>query len=128
MSEQFDATATDENPSGWLRTFFWRHWNGELRLPISYWLVGLVLQFALLFAVLFFFLFLIGITGIRLPLVFLMVVVLGAVAVWSNVGVWRSATVYMRSSPRLWGMLAKAGVVCNAVQIVLELGSLLVRT
>ena len=127
MSEQPDGATSGMKPSGWLRTFFWRHWNGELHLPVSYWLVGLVLQFVLLFAVLFFFLALIGLTGIRLPLVFLMVLVIGAVAVWCNVGVWRSATVYMRTSPRVWGMLAKVGVVCNAVQILLELGSLLVR-
>ncbi len=127
MSEQADGAVTGEKKSGGLRTFVWRHWNGELHLPVSYWLVGLVLQFVLLFAVLFFFLALIGLTGIRLPLVFLMVAVIVAVAVWSNVGVWRSATVYMRTSPRIWGILAKAGVVCNAVQVVLELGSLLVR-
>ena len=127
MSGQSDIAKNGTKPSGWLRTFFWRHWNGELQLPVSYWLVGLLLQFVLLFSILFFFLALIGLTGLKLPWVLAMIICMGAVAVWSNVGVWRSATLYMRTSPRVWGMLAKLGVVCNAIQILLELGSLLIR-
>jgi hypothetical protein len=113
---------------GWLRSFFWRYWRGGYRLAISYWLVGWLLQFVLLFLSV-----IVGATLGTLArsqaLTLLVITVLAlAVSVWVSVGLWRSAVVYMQTSSRLWGMLAKVSALGSFVQVVVQLGAIWGKT
>lgn len=100
--------------------YFARHWRGELSLPRSYWLNGILGGVA------------IGVVvaglGILIahqheaqPLMWL--IAIGAVwlcvllfTTWQAVGVWRSATRYKRSGGSLWGAAAKTMIVIGVIQ------------
>lgn len=109
---------------GWLRQFFWRYWGGGYRLAVSYWLVGWALQFVLLVLSV-----LVGaavgalLASATLALVAITLLAL-AVATWVSVGLWRSATVYMQTSSRVWGVLAKISAVGSLVQVLVQIEAL----
>jgi hypothetical protein len=102
------------------RNYFLRHWRGELSLPVSYWLNGILGGL------------LIGITvavlavithrqGEARPLLWLFNLVaiwlLGTLlTLWQAVGVWRSAIRYRRSGKRFWGGLAQTVTLLGAAQ------------
>jgi hypothetical protein len=102
-----------------------RHWRGELSLPKSYWLNGLVI--GLVCRIVFTGL----LTGIAfaaasmpwLVLVFILVVALNiAIVVWIIVGIWRSAGRY--TGPRIWGILARVVVAIGVVaDIMIEINN-----
>jgi hypothetical protein len=102
------------------QNYFARHWRGELSLPASYWLNGILGGVAIgaLIAGL-------GIAIARRddakPLLWL--VALGAIwlcvlvfTTWQAVGVWRSATRYKRSGKSFWGGAAKTMIVVSVIQ------------
>jgi hypothetical protein len=97
-----------------------RHWRGELSLPVSYWLNGVLGGIAIGVLIAAF-----GIVIARqddakpmlwlaaLVAIWLCVLVFTA---WQAVGVWRSATRYKRGGRSFWGGAAKTMVVIGAVQ------------
>lgn len=98
-----------------------RHWRGELRLPVSYWVVGLLLNVVLYIA------FTaagkiigssdIGPAGAGAWILALMLVVL-LVTAWQVVGIWRSAGRHMHiTGRRLWGVLARVAVIFGLIQL-----------
>jgi hypothetical protein len=102
------------------QNYFARHWRGELSLPVSYWLNGILGGVAIgaMIAAL-------GIVIARRddakPLLWL--VALGGIwlcvllfTTWQAVGVWRSATRYKRSGKSFWGVAAKTMIVIGVIQ------------
>ncbi len=114
----------DAAGQGWLRSFFWRYWRGGYRLAVSYWLVGWLLQFALLFLSVIVGATLGALAGAQALALLVITVLALAVSTWVSVGLWRSATVYMQTSSRLWGMLAKVSAVGCMVQVLVQLGAI----
>lgn len=102
-----------------VRALFLLHWKGKLPLVISYWIVGWLLQFALAMGLIF------GFSALsRFALYFslaAMVLSVCALTVWCNVGIWRSATYYSEASPKIWGQLAKVGVVLGLMGFAIQL-------
>jgi hypothetical protein len=102
------------------QNYFARHWRGELSLPKSYWLNG-VLGGVAVGAVIAGFGIVIAREGDAKPLLWLAAI--GAIwlcvllfAAWQSVGVWRSATRYKRSGRSFWGGAAKTMTVLGALQ------------
>ena len=100
-------------------SYFMRHWRGELSLPRSYWINGV-----LIFGIGCNFLWLAATLAtnvayhehpiVAAPILLLLTALqLGAYA-WALVGVWRSAARY--KGPRIWSFLARA-VTCLGVLI-----------
>jgi hypothetical protein len=97
-----------------------RHWRGELSLPVSYWLNG-VLGGIVIGAAIAAFATVITLQNNAQPLLWL--IAIGAIwlcvllfTTWQAVGVWRSATRYKRGGRRFWGAAAKTMVVIGALQ------------
>jgi RDD family len=91
--------------------YFARHWRGELSLPQSYWLNGLLGGFAVGLAIGALG-YAIGRQGDAQPVLWLasLILIWGTVALvtaWQLVGVWRSATHYQQSGRKFWGAAAK---------------------
>jgi hypothetical protein len=91
--------------------YFARHWRGELSLPQSYWLNGLIGGFAVSVAIGALG-YAIGHQGDAQPILWLasLILIWGTVALvtaWQMVGVWRSATHYQHSGKKFWGAAAK---------------------
>ncbi len=106
--------------------YFVRHWRGELALPISYWVNGVVI--GILLAVLSIATVYLGRalgrrTGIVLAATLMVFFLLDiAHLAWGGVGVWRSSTNYQRAGrPAVWAILAKIAVVLGAIRLVINL-------
>jgi len=116
--------ASQSTKNKW-NNYFARHWRGELSLPISYWVNGFFLNFAIgAIAV-------IAVEGVRTTYHPLKVLgIIGAIwfcffalNCWQLVGIWRSAGRYQDQKARIkrsgaWGGLAKAAVVLGVIQSV----------
>ena len=103
------------------RNYFVRHWRGELSLPKSYWLNGLIGGFLVGAAI----------AGVGYavhnrseaqPVVWLVTliatwVVVSLFTMWQAVGVWRSATNYKASGKYFWGGLAKGVTVLGVLNL-----------
>ncbi len=103
------------------RNYFVRHWRGELSLPKSYWLNGLLGGFIVGVAI----------TAVSLavhsrseaqPVVWLVTliatwVVVALFTMWQAIGVWRSATNYRASEKYFWGGLAKIVTVIGVLNL-----------
>ena len=104
------------------RSYIGRHWHGQLSLPISYWLNGFLLTslLAILLSILIESIFVDGFV-VKSPKVFSISVIafwtlIGLVTVWQLVGIWRSANNYnVHEKPKVWGYLAKLGVVLGVL-------------
>ena len=107
-----------------MKKFVVKHWNGEFSLPISYWAIGTVLGTALILSTSF----LVGMLDTISPsitytgwLVILMYLVIWAVMLWIYVGVWKSSSNYVAAGKsKIWGGLAKVGVVFGLLQLTTE--------
>jgi hypothetical protein len=99
------------------QNYFARHWRGELSLPVSYWLNGVLGGIA------------IGVVIAGLGIVIArqdnakwlaafddIWLFIFPFTTWQAAGVWRSATRYKRSGRSFWGGAAKTMVVIGAVQ------------
>jgi hypothetical protein len=99
------------------RSFIVRHWRGELSLPRSYWIDG-VLIFGLGVNMLFIVaticavVLLHGSPGLMTAALLTALAVQVLVYIWAVVGVWRSAGHY--AGPKLWSILARVVVVLGA--------------
>jgi hypothetical protein len=92
--------------------YFARHWRGELSLPMSYWVNGVVLGIissmatgALSIAVIVY--------GVEQPTLWLIALeaswlIVSLFVIWQVVGVWRAATRYKQGGHSFWGGAAKA--------------------
>ena len=92
--------------------FFVKFWNGDLSLPMSYWLVGVV--FSLVVG------FVIGViviaAGLHEDAMF------GFLIPWyvyTTVGIWRSSNKY--KGPKGWAILAKVAVILGAISFLSDL-------
>jgi hypothetical protein len=106
------------------KNYFARHWRGELSLPVSFWINGILAGIATLSVN-------VGINasmdlkddfqpGIALASELLIWTMTSAIAVWQLVGVWRSATNYRKSLKIFWGVVAKVWVILGAAESVLN--------
>jgi succinate dehydrogenase hydrophobic anchor subunit len=112
------TTAEPEDLEPKRSNYFVRHWRGDLSLPISFWVNGAVISFA-----------------IRVEDAFLadatrnwesspfaalaFLVVVCAVNVWQVVGIWRSATKYVQHETKVhWGSVAKFMVVIGVISTI----------
>lgn len=109
-------------PQPMSRNYFVRHWRGELSLPVSYWVNGIVCGLAagLVIAALGWFIQSQGearpwLWLVSLSSIWLFVALLTA---WQAVGVWRSATHYRQGGGTFWGGVAQAVVVLAVLQSV----------
>ena len=110
--------------------YFVRHWRGELSLPVSYWLNGLLaglLAFALaLILVVFTEANKSGSPALTSFALICFTVAISGLATWQFVGIWRSATKYQASGKAFWGGLAKLVVVLGIARTVYDLGTMYV--
>ena len=87
--------------------FFQKFWNGDISLPKSYWLVGVV--FGMIVG------FVIGIIVISLGMSEIAInLFLIPWAIFSTVGIWRSSDKYKGLT--LWSVLAKISIVLSVIQ------------
>jgi GYF domain 2 len=95
--------------------YFARHWRGELSLPVSYWINGILAGIATLSVN-------VGVhaatdfkddfqPGIALATETLIWTMTSAITIWQLVGVWRSATNYRKELKIFWGPVAKVMVI-----------------
>ena len=96
--------------------FFVKFWNGDLSLPMSYWLVGIVFSVVVGFVI--------GViviaAGLHEDAMF------GFLIPWyvyTTVGIWRSSNKY--KGPKFWAILAKIVVILGVLS---ALGQLLTGT
>src|SRR5262245_5514406 len=122
-SESGDALAAQGQPEPSLpdekeekRNYFLRHWRGELPLPVSYWLNGMLgcLFVGILSGVVSAFDATSGLKVAVAAVIFLYVLSF-AVSIWQIVGTWRSASNHTeRGGNAVWAGLAKAVLVLGA--------------
>jgi len=104
--------------------FIVRHWRGELPLPVSYWilvvLLGLVVVYLCGVAADALAAVDIGPLAIGLYVVALITLLL-AITAWQLVGTWRSAGNYMKSSKTpFWGGLARFVVIIACIRAAVD--------
>ena len=92
--------------------FFVKFWNGDLSLPMSYWLVGVVFSFVVGFVI--------GIivisSGLHEDAMF------GFLIPWyvyTAVGIWRSSDKY--KGPKFWAILAKIAIIFGVLSALSQL-------
>jgi hypothetical protein len=102
--------------------YFARHWRGELSLPVSFWINGILAGIAILAVNM-------GIQaatdfkddfqpGTALAAEVLIWTLTSCIAVWRLVGVWRSATNYRKALNIVWGVVAKVMVILGAAESI----------
>jgi hypothetical protein len=103
------------------RNYIARHWRGELSLPVSYWLNG-ILGAVIVGATVGALAYATNRQGDAQPLVWLLSsiatwILAALLTLWQAVGVWRSATRYRRGGKRFWGGAAKTLALLGVVQL-----------
>jgi hypothetical protein len=116
------TSALDEKRSS--DAYIWRHWRGELPLPVSYWVNGILLS--LLVAALASWLSAAADFPSAPRLWSLLAILLWTVAlagtVWQVVGVWRAAGEHVAAGGAVrWALAARIAVVLGAIQLLLLL-------
>lgn len=102
-------------------SYFRRHWRGELSLPRSYWINGVLIfgvgcNLMLALTVTFTIMLFRQQDDIGAPIVLLLIALELAAYVWALVGTWRSAGRYRGS--RVWPILARIAM-CLGVLITI---------
>ena len=94
------------------KNYFMKFFDGELSLPHSYWLVGIVYSIVvgILAAVI--------ILSFSLPDKTLSVLVLPWI-IFISIGIWRSSDKY--KGPKFWAILAKIAVVISVIQSISDI-------
>jgi hypothetical protein len=103
------------------RGYIARHWRGELSLPVSYWLNG-ILGALIVGATVGVLAYTINRQGAAQPTLWLVSLIVtwmsaALLTIWQAVGVWRSATRYRQSGKRFWGAAAKTLALLGVVQV-----------
>ncbi|WP_154070811.1 RDD family protein [Bradyrhizobium lablabi] len=101
--------------------YFARHWRGELSLPKSYWINGIVFGFIVGIAVAALG-FAVNSRSEAQPVLWLVTliatwVIVALFTMWQAVGVWRSATNYKAGGKHFWGGLAKTVTVLGVLNL-----------
>ena len=119
-----NPTATSNGPrENWPLTegsYLGRHWNGDLSLPVSFWLNGLVVSLivnVIIMAVVYG----AAASGARAALVVYLVLLAAgcAIGVWQLIGIWRSAVKHKRHTGRTgWGTAAQVVVVIAWIGLI----------
>ncbi len=91
------------------KNYFMKFFDGELSLPHSYWLVGIVYSIVvgILAAII--------ILSLSLPEKTLSVLILPWI-IFVSIGIWRSSDKY--KGPKFWAILAKIAVVISIIQSI----------
>lgn len=128
--EQFGTDPNHRQPNSPVGegNYIRRHWNGDLSLPVSFWLNSVVLDFA--FAILVYLAGSIFITGdnIGTTLAFLWAVLAISIplSVWQLVGIWRSAEQHKSLTGRTgWAIVAQVLVVIGWIGLVFNVYDLI---
>jgi hypothetical protein len=109
--------------------YFARHWRGELSLPVSYWVNGVLGNIVVAIAVFISAVLMTATTfttfdadhGTALSILLLICLLVAVVALWQLVGLWRSATRYRDAHPtRYWGGVAKVAVILTVAGAVCQ--------
>jgi len=103
------------------RNYLVRHWRGELSLPVSYWLNGLLASIFIV-AVTVLFAGLVGgvrNSGLIAILIITFLVVIVALMTWQCGGTWRSAS----RRGGFWAGAAKVAIVIGVARTVYDVGS-----
>ena len=92
--------------------FFVKFWNGDLSLPMSYWLVGLVFGIVVGFSI--------GILvfALGMPEVMINILIIPW-AIYVSVGIWRSSDKY--KGPKFWSGLVKVLVIIGVISTVAQI-------
>ncbi len=103
------------------RNYIARHWRGELSLPVSYWLNG-ILGAVVVGATVGVLAYAINQQSDAQPMLWLFSLIAtwtsaALLTIWQAVGVWRSATRYRQRGKRFWGVAAKALVLLGVAQL-----------
>jgi len=104
------------------RNYFVRHWRGDLSLPVSYWLNG-ILANLFIFALILLFGGLIQKAGNSALTAFLIIIFLVVIVVpitWQCGGTWRSAS----RRGGFWAGAAKLAIVIGILRTVYEIGNI----
>ena len=102
--------------------FITDHWRGKLSLARSFWFVGFVIAFVFLLPLLYADM---NIDNLSTGVVYFFLAYFLfyiAMAIWINVGIWRSATVYLkkRNANKFYGYGSKAVVLLALFRVVGE--------
>ena len=106
--------------------YFSRHWRGDLSLPVSYWINGILASLLSIGIVLGFVAYAESFAPNDVLRVFItlvaIVVLLLLIAVWQLVGIWRSASNHKaRGGWRFWAIVAKLMVVLAALRFATDM-------
>jgi hypothetical protein len=117
------STASESRPSTRkMNNYIARHWRGELSLPVSYWVNGVLSNIVAAIVIT-------AITAaidlknnfrpdLALASTLLVWVTTLLIITWQVVGVWRSASNYQRNSKKFWGGIAKFIVIITVLQTI----------
>lgn len=109
---------TDTDNSSVKANYFARHWNGDLSLAKSFWfnLVGINFLSAVILNILYISVFPAYAMGSGVVLIIASFLIFFLIWIWGAVGVWRSASRYMkRPGAGVWGHVACAIVVLQGL-------------
>jgi hypothetical protein len=126
MDQEPPPTPTEEHSPAKSGSYFARHWRGELSLPKSYWINGVLLfgfgcNLVLLVAVMVTAMMCLRAENPGLAVLAIVVELALNIAayIWALVGTWRSATKYQ--GPRFWSILARVAI---SLGVVISIGRL----
>lgn len=107
-----------------LRSYFSKHWKGDLSLPISFWVNGFLVTVALAEVV-----FVVPWNSFvsKFPkscswVIIALWLLIAATTIWQLVGIWRAAQTYLsQGGSRLWGTAARIAVILGLVKSLGEI-------
>jgi len=123
-SMRFDKSAPAR--SSRQRNYLFRHWRGELSLPVSYWLNGILAAIAMHTAAFSFGAFVDGAklkAGAAMALgLTCFLAATSILLAWQMVGIWRSATRHAAKGKVFWAVAAKIIVILGVARSAFDLG------
>lgn len=107
-------------------SYIFRHWRGELSLPVSYWVNGFLVTaaFVTVMAIVPWDNFVSKSPKLYSTAIIALWILLAITTIWQLVGIWHSADNYLRQGKsKLWGNLAKIAVVLGLIRAVADFAS-----
>src|SRR5262249_10361794 len=117
-----EKTAVGPQVAQGKRNYFVRHWRGDLSLPVSYWLNGLLTNLFVVALILLFGVLIkkAGNSGLIAFLMIIFLVVVLALITWQCGGTWRSAS----RRGGFWAGAAKLAIVLGILRAVYDIGNI----
>lgn len=105
-----------------IKKFINDHWKGKLSLARSFWFVGFVVAFIFLLPLLYADLYVDSLSDGSIYFFLVYFLFYMAMAVWINIGIWRSATFYLKkkNANKFYGYGSKAVVLLALFRVVGE--------